>query len=122
MPKARKIGNKGEELVAGYLAEQGYSIKERNYYSRYGEIDIVAKKDDTLAFVEVKSRKMGSMVSGGWNVGKSKQQKIIKTALVYISENNIQLQPRFDVALVINNKGESCIDYLENAFDGDIYW
>jgi len=51
------LGQKGEEIAAFYLANHGYTIIERNFKKRYGDIDIVAKKGETLIFVEVKTRK-----------------------------------------------------------------
>uniref|UniRef100_A0A7C4M0U3 UPF0102 protein ENT43_03560 n=1 Tax=candidate division CPR3 bacterium TaxID=2268181 RepID=A0A7C4M0U3_UNCC3 len=53
----RKIGDRGESIACGYLVNCGYKIIKRNYFCKYGEIDIIAQKDGTLIFVEVKTRK-----------------------------------------------------------------
>lgn len=53
----RLFGDRGESIACGYLVNRGYKIIKRNYSCRFGEIDIVAKKDDNLVFVEVKTRK-----------------------------------------------------------------
>ena len=52
----RQIGSKYEQLAADYLKKQGYCIVERNYYTPYGEIDIIAQQDEVLVFVEIKYR------------------------------------------------------------------
>lgn len=115
------VGEKGENIVADFLKQSGYAIIGRNYHSRYGEVDIIAVKSEIIAFVEVKTRKQGSMVKGAGSVTAAKQQRIIKTAVMYMQENEIDAQPRFDVAVVEYRKENFAIDYLENCFDGDIF-
>ncbi|WP_276661388.1 YraN family protein, partial [Syntrophomonas wolfei] len=53
----RELGLWGEELAAQYLGKKGYKILERNFYTRYGELDLVCEKDDNIVFVEVKTRR-----------------------------------------------------------------
>ena len=89
---------------------------ERNYAARGGEIDIIALDGDTTVFVEVKYRE--SDVSGypSEAVTEKKQERIIKTAMKYISEtgnDNI----RFDVAEIMDRNGRKYIRYIENAFE-----
>ena len=57
MENKRSIGNEKENLAALYFSQTGYDIVEKNFYSRFGEIDLVVKKEDTLVFAEVKYRK-----------------------------------------------------------------
>ena len=59
-----KTGGEGEKRVANYLRQQGFAIVKRNYTCRYGEIDIIAENDEYILFVEVKTRKKDSLVSG----------------------------------------------------------
>lgn len=119
-------GSAGEQFAADTLAKMGYNIIARNFHSRYGEIDIIASKDDIICFVEVKTRRLNPMVSGALAVGKTKQSKIIKTALMYLQENtSIQLQPRFDVFSIeysgsMTDKQLS-YDYIEGAFYSESY-
>lgn len=114
----RDIGNVGEEFTKRYLEKKGYKIIAQNYTMRGGEIDIIAQRGEIIAFVEVKSRKANSMVSGLEAITKSKKLHIIKTAQKYYCETNCKLQPRFDVASVIIQNGiVKAIDYIENAFD-----
>lgn len=111
-------GKLGEQYVCTYLAEHGYRIVERNYRIKGGEIDIIAENGDYIAFVEVKSRKPDSMVSGFEAVNKRKKSLIIKTAVDYCCKHPNTLQPRFDVAQVIISEGKVLsIDYISNAYD-----
>lgn len=113
-----EIGNIGEDFVCSYLIKRGYEIVERNYRIRGGEIDIIAVNSDYIAFVEVKSRKPDSMVSGFDAVNYRKREFIIKTASDFCSKNPNKLQPRFDTAQVIISEGRVLsIDYIQNAFD-----
>lgn len=112
------LGKKGEDFAANFLAKQGYEIIERNYHSRYGEIDIIAKKDETIAFVEVKTRKADAKYSPSEAVTYSKQKKINLTALTYLVQNETLAQPRFDVIEVMSNEGRIYkVNHIENAFD-----
>ncbi len=117
---AKRRGDIGEETTAEYLKSKGYRVLFSNYHSAYGEVDVIAQKDNIIAFVEVKSRKENSLLSGREAVSRSKQQKLIKTANCYIEENNIKLQPRFDVVEVYftGNKKIAVteINHIKNAF------
>ena len=122
------IGQGGEALVQRYLLQQGWHIHQKNWHSRWGEIDIIAQCDRTLAFVEVKTRKRSGWDAGGvMAVSLSKQEKLIKTAVLFLLENPElnELNCRFDIALVgysLNkitkeSKYDFLLqDYLENAF------
>ena len=115
---ARQIGDIGEQAVCDYLTSGGWRIATRNFTVRGGEIDIIAEKDDIIAFVEVKSRDENAMDSGFLAVTKTKRTRIIKTAQHYLYKHECDLQPRFDVAAVkIINSQVNSIDYIENAFD-----
>lgn len=123
--KANPKGAAGEEYAAKVLAELGYEIKARNFSSRYGEIDIIARKGSVIAFVEVKSRRPNSAVSGFDAVTRAKQRRIILTAIWYMKTHDAQtrdLQPRFDVFSVVTSGGDIVShEYLEGAFDGEPY-
>lgn len=113
-----EIGKIGESAVCEYLINQGYNILVRNYRIKGGEIDIIAENGSYLAFVEVKTRKPDSLVTGYEAINKRKKSLIIKTAVDYCCKNPCVLQPRFDVAQVIFNGVRICsIDYIKNAYD-----
>ncbi len=115
-----KIGLDGEKRVANYLRKQGFSIVKRNYVCRYGEIDIVAENDEYILFVEVKTRKENSMVSGVEAVDAFKQRRVTLAANDYIVKTENEKQPRFDIAEVVVSKKEDelkyKLHYIENAW------
>lgn len=114
----RDIGYAGETAVCKFLRKNGYEILKKNYTVRGGEIDIIAKKNDCVAFVEVKTRKLDDFQSGEEAVTKSKQKRIIKTAKRYFSLLDEPCSGRFDVA-VVEMSGEEIkkIKYYVSAFD-----
>lgn len=114
-------GKSGEDKVAAFLRKNGFKIIKRNYMSRYGEIDIIAEYDEYIVFVEVKTRKANSLVSGVEAVNFSKQERIMLTAEDFISKTECDLQPRFDVAEVTvtelpDSVERYSLNYIKNAF------
>jgi len=117
MHSRSKLGKAGEEIVAKNLEKQGFSILHKNYTKRYGEIDLIAIKDDLLVFVEVKMRK-NPLFDLGYLITKSKQQKISKVAKEYIARYNHNTKIcRFDVALIEGTKYNYRLTYIPNAFE-----
>jgi putative endonuclease len=113
-----ETGKAGETYVCAYLEKLGCRILARNYRICGGEIDIIAEDGEYIAFVEVKTRRPDSLVSGFEAVNKRKKGLIIKTASDYCCKNRTELQPRFDIAQVILDGNTVCsIDYIKNAFD-----
>ena len=109
-------GEKGEKLAAGYLRRRGYRILERNYQTRFGEIDLIARKRDVLVFVEVKTRAAGAPVSGRDAVDAAKQARVRTAALQYWQAGRGDLQPRFDVVEVTLSPKGAHIEHIEDAF------
>lgn len=117
----RKAGNIGEDAVCGFLVRHGYEIIKRNFTVRGGEIDIIAEKADIIAFVEVKTRTIGSMTSAEEAVDLRKQRLIIRTAQAYLQNVAQPLQCRFDVASVETESGKvKKLRYYVNAFDASM--
>lgn len=115
----RVTGDIGEEYTCQYLNNLGYQIVSRNFNCKYGELDIVAVNDKYIAFVEVKTRHQNPMVRPCLAVTKQKQIKIMRTAYLYLKENNFKLQPRFDISevyLKANTNKLYSINYIKNAF------
>lgn len=113
-------GNFGEKLARDYICRMGLSLLETNYYSRFGEIDIIASDGKYVMFIEVKLRHENSLVQPSESVIKSKQKKIIKTAHNYILKHKCMLQPRFDVMEIkIDDREDVWYNYIENAFYQD---
>lgn len=117
----RETGDIGEEAVAGFLEHSGYEILERNYTVRGGEIDIIARKDGTLCFVEVKTRRANALVSGEKALTPKKRGFIIKTADIYYrryKKEHGEMKCRFDVASVVLENGKiQKVKYYVAAFD-----
>jgi len=113
------LGHYGEELAERYLRRQGYKILERNFRTRLGEIDIIAKDGRTICFIEVKARRSNFSGTPFEAVSRSKQIKLAKVALNYLKFKKIDDCPlRFDVVAVMRsrNTGDT-IEILKNAFD-----
>ena len=111
--------NKGfyfEEVARRYLKSKGYILLEVNFLCKFGEIDIIASKDDFLVFVEVKGRKNTDFGYPRDYVTASKIRKIISTANYYIMKNKYNdIKCRFDVIEIISDAKE--INHIENAFE-----
>ena len=105
---SRVKGNIAEEKATCFLQEQGYRIVTRNFYSRFGEIDIIAFMDDVLHFVEVKSGENYELAIQ--NITPSKLSRIIKTANVYMKKNNYTQSFTFDAIIVTSSE----IEFLKN--------
>lgn len=103
----REFGALGEKLAEKYLKQHKYKILDKNYKNKLGEIDIIARIGDTVAFVEVKTRSANPYLSGMYAVDKRKQFHIFRTAAHYLEEKHIKLQPRFDVIEVEINRDTS---------------
>lgn len=115
-------GRLGEDAVCRLLEQRRHEILARNYHRRCGEIDIISKCGGFVVFTEVKSRKHGSMISGLEAVDRRKQEKIVRTADIWLSENDIGLQPRYDIAEVtLSGSSPRVVDITiyEDAFTAD---
>ena len=110
----------GEECAAVYLRRHGYRILARNYSCRFGEIDLIAEKDGVLLFVEVKLRTNLQYGVPREYVTVKKQEKLRAAALLYLSECELDVPARFDVAEVYtdvrHSAGKTRIRYIANAF------
>ena len=114
---SKQLGNLAEEKAKLYLIKDGYTIVIQNFYSRHGEIDIIAKNDEYIVFVEVKYRKNSSFASPIENVTPAKIRRIIKTAQYYIYKNRLENNNfRFDVIEVFGDNFETT--HIPNAFWG----
>jgi len=105
---SRAKGDIAEQKGCEYLKKNGFEIVERNFYSRFGEIDIVAKKDGIYHFIEVKSGK--DYESAILNITSKKLMKIIKTSDVYLKRYKLNVEYVYDGLIVT----PTCIDLVEN--------
>jgi len=113
----KKIGDSGEDLAVNFLKKEGYEILERNFRSRFGEIDIVAREGRTVCIVEVKWRKSSKFGSAADAVDLKKQLKLMRMAKHYYLERNITGPIRIDV-VAIDGDGQ-VVNLIRNAvFEG----
>lgn len=113
------LGKKGEEVAANYLKKQGYRILKTNYRCRMGELDIIARKKDTIVFVEVRSRSSKRFGLPQESIGPAKQRKIRAVASYYLQSLSKPLpKVRFDVlALYFSPNGQFLsLEHFKNAF------
>lgn len=116
MARHNEKGKRGEELAAEFLSEKGFQVICRNWHYGKGEIDIVAKKENIMVFVEVKTRESNIFGDPETFVTRRKQKQVIKTADAFIQTKNIDLESRFDVISVILGKNKFEIHHIEDAF------
>lgn len=116
MAQHNELGKKGEQLAVDFLLKNGYEIIERNYRFDKAEVDVIARKKDVLAIIEVKTRSTIDFGSPEEFVKPKQMQRLVKAVDEYVVVNDLDVEVRFDiVAIVKENKGFK-IDHLENAF------
>jgi putative endonuclease len=119
----RRAGNKGEDIAAALLKKKGYKILERNFTAKNGEVDIIAQKNKTLVFVEVKLRADDSFGGGLAAVTKAKQQKITKAAIEYIKLRKPDYDGlMFDIITLTGAAARQKAEHLQNAFAVEGYF
>lgn len=114
--KNQKLGARGEAIACDYLQKKGYSIVTRNWRTKLGEIDIVAKRDGVFVFVEVKTR-------GGTGYGypeeaitAEKRQRMERVAELYCLATRASGMRRLDtIAIILSDVGEPEITHFENV-------
>ena len=113
-------GRKGENLAVEYLTRNGLRLKERNYRTRFGEIDLIFEDGDTLVFVEVKTRTSDAFADPFEAVGPQKRRRLTRTALAYMkARTRRDRSARFDVVSIVLNGEAARIEHVPDAFDPD---
>ena len=114
----RALGAVGEDAVAHWYAAAGYAVLARNWRVREGEIDIVARRGQTIVFCEVKTRRGDAFGSPAEAVTARKQARLRKLAVRWLADNQVRADVlRFDVASVTpDGRGAWVVDVLEAAF------
>jgi putative endonuclease len=115
---SRQSGAKWEKTAESYLRKNGLKLLQRNFSSRFGEIDLIMEENDTVVFVEVKYRKNSQHGSGAEAVTYHKQNRISRTAGWYLVMNSQRAEQncRFDVISIDAQKPDQGIDWIRNAF------
>lgn len=109
-------GKIGEDLAEQYLIRKDYHILAKNYHSRFGEIDIIALDEDSIVFIEVKTRTQSMFGSPLEAITRSKLSKLIKTSQFYLSLKNLHGKPyRFDaIEIIFGSSDKPTINHLQN--------
>ena len=114
----QKTGEKGENIAAHHLKKRGYKILEKNYRTKLGEIDIIAKDKKTIVFVEVKTRRSWQFGNPKGAVTPAKQRKISMVALQYLKTiDRHNTRARFDVVAITATRDTPQIEIIKNAFE-----
>lgn len=111
------VGKHGEEIAAHFIHSKGYSLIEMNFRKNYTEIDLIATKDNTLVFIEVKTRISGTYGTPFEAITKEKIKNLVKTALLYQhSHPTLPKQMRIDAIGVVLDKDQQVVDieHVEN--------
>lgn len=120
MGKSKITGAWGEARAADFLHKKHYTLVAAGYRSKFGEIDLIVKDRRYLVFVEVKLRKSAKFANAHEYVDYKKQERLRKTASIYLAENPTRLQPRFDVIEIYAPRGIETPDpeiyHMEDAF------
>ena len=107
------LGRRGEVTAKKYLEKSGYKILEKNFSTKFGEIDLIATKGETLVFIEVKTRSSVKFGYPAEAVDKKKREKYFIVANEYLQKNKIvDKECRFDVIEVLSGE----VNHIENAF------
>lgn len=117
----KELGVLGERIAENYLIQMGYDILEKNFKSNRGEIDIIAKDNDVICFVEVKTRTGNMYGTPSESVDIKKMAKISHMAITYLYKKKLRNRPcRFDVVEIWLDKDTEevrRINLIKDAFD-----
>ena len=108
----RKLGIEGEKIARSYLKRAGWKILENNYKTPFGEIDVIANKGETIAFIEVKTRLSDNYGLPSEAVSNERKLRYIRGANYFFTNKIIDCTVRFDIIEVF--RGE--LNHIENAF------
>lgn len=110
------LGELGEELAVEELEKNGYEIVERNWRYKKAEIDIIARKNNILAIVEVKTRSSDYMGNPQDFVSPKKIKMLVEAINEYVVSKDLDVEVRFDIIAIIKNENQLTLEHLEDAF------
>lgn len=115
---SRQAGTRWEKTAESFLCDQGLTLLQRNFSSRFGEIDLIMEDDQIVVFIEVKYRKSNQHGDGADAVTFHKQGKISRTAGWYLAMNPSRAEQfcRFDVISINPKENDQGINWIQNAF------
>ena len=121
MAEHNLLGKKGEDIACEYLISKEYRILERNWTWRKLELDIIAEKDNSIIFVEIKTRRNSMFGVPEDAVTDKKIRRIINAADAYIKKNKIDMSVRFDIISITGNGNDFQIKHIEDAFISPVW-
>ena len=109
-------GTAAEELARRYLETRGLTLVARNFRCRVGELDLIMRDGDQLVFVEVRSRRHDRFGTPAESVTRTKQQRLLRAAAVYLQRQHLDLPCRFDVLASLHPDSEPQMEWIRDAF------
>ena len=116
MPKRDNLGQYGEQLAVEYLLDKNYTILERNYRFNRAEIDIIARKGDILAVVEVKARSSIAFGNPHEFVKPKQIRNLVKAVNHFIESRDLEVETRFDIIAITKSDQQYAVEHIEDAF------
>lgn len=117
MAQHNETGRQGESIASKYLYDLGYIILEQNWRHRQAEIDIIARDQDVLVFVEVKTKSYVAFGDPAESVNSRKERLLIDAATEYCIKVEHEWEIRFDiVSVVMTKEGNVTLDHYKDAF------
>jgi putative endonuclease len=115
----KQYGDEAEEAAVQLLRRAGYSVVDRNFRCRYGEVDIIAERGELLCFVEVRMRSTAAWGDPAHTVSWAKQRRVCKAALHYLLERRVgqDRMVRFDVISIVGRGPDAQVEHIPGAFD-----
>ncbi|MDC7994819.1 YraN family protein [Altibacter sp. HG106] len=111
-----ELGRWGEAFAVAYFEQNGYEVLERNFRFQKAEIDIIARREQTLVVVEVKTRNSAYFGNPQEFVTASKIKLLVKAANEYVISNQLDVNVRFDIIAIIKNKQQEELTHYKDAF------
>ena len=116
MATHNELGKKGEDLAAEFLQKNSYNILERNWRFKKAEVDIIARKNDVLAIIEVKTRSTNHFGNPQDFVNPKKIKLLVEAVNEYVTTKDLDVEVRFDIIAILKNQQTFEIDHIEDAF------
>ena len=114
--KKKDLGKKGEEIAKKYLIKSGYKIIERNFRTKYGEIDLICEKDNSIIFIEVRTKSNLDFVSPEESISSKKIDHIKNSSLDYLSKNKKKYKDiKFEfIGILISSENDYKINHIKD--------
>jgi len=116
MAEHNKLGIQGEKLALAFLEENNYEILETNWRYKRAEVDVIAKKDNWIIIIEVKTRSTDYFDGPGDSITNNKIKMLTNAAQAYVMQHDLENEVRFDLIYIISHNNSHKINHIENAF------